>query len=31
LRAEWEFIAFASVNGARNNLNTANIGIGLRF
>jgi outer membrane immunogenic protein len=31
LRAEWEFIAFASVNGARNNLNTANIGLGLRF
>jgi outer membrane immunogenic protein len=31
LRAEWEFIAFASVNGARNNLNTANVGIGLRF
>ena len=31
LRAEWEFIAFSSVNGARNNLNTANIGIGLRF
>jgi len=31
LRAEWEFIAFASVNGARNNLNTANFGIGLRF
>jgi outer membrane immunogenic protein len=31
LRAEWEFIAFASVNGARNNLNTANLGIGVRF
>jgi outer membrane immunogenic protein len=31
LRAEWEFIAFASVNGARNNINTANIGLGLRF
>jgi outer membrane immunogenic protein len=31
LRAEWEFVAFASVNGARNNLNTANLGIGLRF
>ena len=31
MRAEWEFIAFASVNGARNNLNTANVGIGLRF
>jgi len=31
MRAEWEFIAFSSVNGARNNLNTANIGLGLRF
>ena len=31
LRAEWEFIAFSSVNGARNNINTANIGLGLRF
>jgi outer membrane immunogenic protein len=31
LRAEWEFIAFSSVNGARNNLNTGNLGIGLRF
>ena len=31
LRAEWEFIAFASVNGARTNLNTANIGMGVRF
>lgn len=31
LRAEWEFIAFSSVNGARNNLNTGNVGIGLRF
>ena len=26
LRAEWEFIAFASVNGARNNLNTGSVG-----
>jgi outer membrane immunogenic protein len=31
LRAEWEFIAFASVNGARNNLNTGSVGLGLRF
>lgn len=31
MRAEWEFIAFVSVNGARNNINTANIGLGLRF
>jgi outer membrane immunogenic protein len=31
LRAEWEFVAFASVNGARNNINTANFGLGLRF
>jgi opacity protein-like surface antigen len=31
LRAEWEFIAFASVNGARNNINTASVGLGLRF
>ena len=31
LRAEWEFIAFASVNGARTNINTANVGVGVRF
>jgi len=31
LRAEWEFIAWASVNGSRNNTNTAALGVGLRF
>jgi outer membrane immunogenic protein len=31
LRAEWEFIAFGSVNGARNNINTASLGLGFRF
>ncbi len=31
LRAEWEYIAFAQVNGSRPNLNTGNVGIGVRF
>jgi outer membrane immunogenic protein len=31
LRAEWEFIAFSSVNGSRSNINTGSLGIGLRF
>jgi outer membrane immunogenic protein len=31
LRAEWEYIAFAPVNGTRPNINTAQVGIGTRF
>lgn len=31
LRAEWEYIAFAPVNGARINTNTGQLGVGVRF
>lgn len=31
LRAEWEFIAFAPVNGTRSNINTGSVGIGVHF
>jgi len=31
MRAEWEFIAFAPVNGIRANINTGRVGIGLKF
>lgn len=31
LRGEWEFVAFAPVGGIRANLNTARVGLGVRF
>jgi outer membrane immunogenic protein len=31
LRGEWEYIAFAPVNGIRANINTGRVGIGMRF
>jgi hypothetical protein len=31
LRGEWEYIAFAPVNGSRSNFNTGKIGAGARF
>lgn len=31
LRAEWEGIAFASVGGIRNKMNTGRVGVGVRF
>ena len=31
LRAEWEYIAFAQVNGSRPNINTGKVGVGMRF
>lgn len=31
LRAEWEYIAFATVGGIRANMNTGRVGIGARF
>lgn len=31
LRGEWEYIAFAPVNGIRASLNTGRVGLGLRF
>jgi outer membrane immunogenic protein len=31
VRAEWEYIAFAPVNGIRANLNTGRVGAGVRF
>jgi outer membrane immunogenic protein len=31
LRGEWEFVAFAPVSGIRNNLNTARVGIAVKF
>lgn len=31
LRAEWEYIIFAPVGGIRSQLNTARVGVGLRF
>jgi outer membrane immunogenic protein len=31
MRAEWEFIAFAPVNGIRANINTGRVGIGMKF
>ena len=31
LRAEWEYVAFAPVNGSRSNINTGKIGAGARF
>jgi outer membrane immunogenic protein len=31
LRAEWEYIAFAAVNGTRANTNTGSLGLGARF
>ena len=31
LRGEWEFVAFAPVHGLRANINTARVGIGLKF
>jgi len=31
LRAEWQYIAFAPVNGSRNNINTGQLGVGARF
>lgn len=31
LRGEWEFIAFAPVNGIRSQLNTGRVGLGVRF
>ena len=31
MRAEWEYIAFAPVNGIRANINTGRVGAGLKF
>jgi opacity protein-like surface antigen len=31
LRAEWEYVAFAPINGARPNINTGQLGVGVRF
>jgi opacity protein-like surface antigen len=31
LRGEWEYVGFAAVSGIRVNLNTARVGIGMRF
>jgi opacity protein-like surface antigen len=31
MRVEWEYVAFSPVNGSRNNINTANLGVGMRF
>ena len=31
LRAEWEYVAFAPVNGSRPNINAGKIGAGARF
>jgi opacity protein-like surface antigen len=31
LRAEWQYVVFATVNGSRNNINTGQLGIGARF
>jgi opacity protein-like surface antigen len=31
LRAEWEYVAFAPVNGSRSNVNTGKVGVGARF
>jgi outer membrane immunogenic protein len=31
LRGEWEYIAFAPVNGIRSNTNTGRVGVGVRF
>jgi opacity protein-like surface antigen len=31
VRAEWEYVAFAPVNGTRVNLNTGQVGVGARF
>jgi len=31
LRAEWEYVAFAPVNGSRSNINAGKIGAGARF
>ena len=31
LRAEWEFVGFAQVNGIRSTINTGRIGIGVKF
>jgi outer membrane immunogenic protein len=31
LRAEWEYVAFAPVDGIRATLNTGRVGAGLRF
>ena len=31
LRAEWEYVAFSPVNGSRSNVNTGQLGVGMRF
>jgi hypothetical protein len=31
VRAEWEYTAFASLNGTRARLNTGNLAIGVKF
>jgi opacity protein-like surface antigen len=31
LRAEWEYVAFAPVNGSRSNFNAGKVGVGARF
>ncbi|MBS0245206.1 MAG: porin family protein [Proteobacteria bacterium] len=31
LRAEWEYLAFAEINGIRNSLNNGRVGVGIRF
>ncbi|MFY9688058.1 MAG: outer membrane beta-barrel protein [Pseudolabrys sp.] len=31
LRAEWEYVAFAPVNGSRSNINTGKVGVGAHF
>lgn len=31
LRAEWEYLTFAAINGIRNSLNNGRVGVGVRF
>jgi outer membrane immunogenic protein len=31
LRAEWQYVAFSPVNNSRNNINTGQLGVGMRF
>lgn len=31
LRAEWEYVGFAQVNGLRSSINTGRVGVGMRF
>ena len=31
LRGEWEYVAFARINGIRSTINTGRVGLGMRF